>query len=90
MKKIIFAAIIVLAYSTLAFSGTAQWTGNQIPVPASTGYTVKCEYAQGNLRFWRLTKGACLPTVEKSGGGVPPTGTKFNPVKRIPAPKTLP
>ena len=65
MKKILFAAIIVLAYATLAFSGTAQWTGRQIPVPASTGYTVKCEYVKGSLTFWRLIKGKCPATVEK-------------------------
>lgn len=85
MKKILFAAIIVLAYSTLAFSGTAQWTGKQIPVSASTGYTVKCEYAQGGVKFWRLIKGTCPATVEKDGGGVPSTGG----AKRIPA-KTFP
>jgi len=77
MKKIILAAGMVMAYATLAFSGTATWTGKQIPVSESTGYTVKCEYAQGLIKFWRLTNGVCQPTVNASNSSVemPKTGT---------------
>lgn len=92
MKTAILAAIIVLAYSAPAFSGTAKWTGKQMPVPASTGYTAKCEYAQGLVKFWRLTKGACQPTVESTtnSGPLPQTGTKSNQGQRTPARKTFP
>jgi hypothetical protein len=90
MKKVIFAAIIVLAYATLAFSGTAKWTGNQIPLPASSGYTAKCEYAQGIVKFWRLTNEACKPTVETTSGALPPTATKGKQGQHTPAKMTYP
>ena len=75
MKKSVFTVVIVLVYATSAFSGTATWTGKQIPVAESTGYTVKCEYAQGLIKFWRLTNGVCQPTVKANSGEIPKTGT---------------
>ena len=90
MKKVILAALIVLAHATLAFSGTAKWTGKQMPVTASTGYTAKCEYTDGVVKFWRLTNGACQPAVETTGGALPPTATKNKKDQRTPLLKTYP
>jgi hypothetical protein len=90
MNKIILAVLIVLTYATLAFSGTAKWTGKQIPIPASTGYTVKCEYEQGIVKFWRLTNGACQPTVETTNAILPQTDTKYKQGQRTPTKKTYP
>lgn len=76
MKIIMLAAVIVLTSVTLVIAGTAAWTGRQVPVSASTGFTTKCEYAEGSVKFWRLTRGPCEQTVKSSNGGaIPKTGT---------------
>lgn len=90
MRTILFATLIALACSTPAFSATARWTGNQIPVSAATGYTVKCEYAQGAIKFWRLINGACPSTVEATSGTLPPGTGKRNQNQRILKQKTYP
>lgn len=91
MKKILFAAGMFLAYSTPAFSGTAKWTGNQVPLPPSSGYTVKCEYEQGIIKFWRLMNEACPQTVQTRGGAAFPTiPAKSKQDPRTPAKKTFP
>ena len=82
MKRIMLAIIIVLASVSLVIAGTAAWTGKQIPVQAATGYTTKCEYAEGIIKFWRLTNGPCEQTVKTANGGeIPKTGTTRNKAK---------
>ena len=88
MKQVLFATLIVMAYSTPALCGTAKWTGKQLPMPESTGYTAKCEYTDGVVKFWRLTNGACQPTVQATSGAIPQIGTTKTPGNRKQALKT--
>jgi hypothetical protein len=82
MKKILLAIVIVLASVSLVIGGTATWTGKEIPVTASTGFTTKCEYAEGIIKFWRLTNGPCEQTVKTTNGGeIPKIGTTRSKVK---------
>ena len=78
--RILLAIIAIVIFHTasvsLAIAGTATWTGKQIPIPASTGYTAKCEYTEGLIKFWRLTNAPCEQNVKTTNGGeIPKTGT---------------
>ena len=69
MKRIMLAIVIVLTSVSMVIAGTATWTGKQLTVVASTGFTTKCEYAEGIIKFWRLTNGPCEQTVKTVNGG---------------------
>jgi len=82
--RILFAVVIMHMLSvSLTIAGEATWTGGQISVPAATGFTTKCEYAQGIIKFWRLTNGPCEQTVQTTNGGeTPKSGTTNSKGKR--------
>jgi len=76
MKILLAFVIVYMASVSIVIAGAATWTGNQIAIPASTGFTTKCEYAEGIIKFWRLTNGPCEQTVKTTNGGeTPKSGT---------------